>query len=358
VSFLKIFQVDLQNLRRLFWQAQALGWGALFVASYVALERSGLSVGDALLISLVRSLLGLVISCVLLWPVVRWARRRALPMLVTIIILVVWCYVLGWGETELTTAVVRAIGLDLAALPRYLAAAWLFRAMAYMVWSLLYFAIRYWVDTQESRMRLVQLQAERRMMEVQQLRAQVNPHFLFNAINSILAEAENPRMVTMLTEGVAEFLRFSLRQTDGSQELGEELDALEHYLRVEKVRFEDYFDYTITASEAARRQRVQGVLVQPLVENAIKYGQRTSSPPLRLRVTADVMGKELVIVVANTGRWVPPVEGRPDGGVGLSNLKRRLELIYDDAARCDCSEADGWVRLELHIPVKQKGTSA
>lgn len=352
VSFLHVFQVDTQNRRRLFWQAQTLGWGAIFLVSLVIMNRGGVTVPDSILVGAVRALLGLTISSALLWPVLRWMRRRLPLPLAGWVVLVVWCSVLGWGETDLTRAVIRTLETDLTPLPKYLDVVWVFRGMGYLMWSILYFAILYWRDTQESRVRLAQLQAERRMVELQQLRAQVNPHFLFNAFNSILAEAENPKLVTTLTEGVAEFLRFSLRQADGLHELGEELDALEHYLRVEKVRFEDYFDYAVSATEKARRHRIPGVLVQPLVENAIKYGQRTSAPPLRLRIDATVSGKELVITVANTGQWVAPREGRRDGGIGLANLRRRLELIYGGGARCDCAEAEGWVRVVLRIPAK------
>lgn len=358
MSFPRVFQVDLQNRRRLFWQAQVIGWGLLIVASYTVLRMSELSGWAVAGVTGLRTAIGMGISCLLLRPALRWARRRTLPPAAVGVAVAIWCAGLGWSDTELTESLALLAGVDLSLLPRYLDAAWIFRGIVYLVWCLLYYAIHSWLDAQESRLRLAQLQAERRMVELRTLQAQVNPHFLFNAFNSILAEAENPKAVISLTEGVAEFLRFSLRQTDELHALGEELDALEHYLRVEKTRFEDRFEYTIAASEPARRCRVPGALVQPLVENAIKYGQRTSPPPLCLGVEAVVTGGELVVTMTNTGCWVAPQADRPEGGIGLANLQRRLALVYGESARCDCAEAEGSVRVVLRMPTKAREVSA
>lgn len=116
------------------------------------------------------------------------------------------------------------------------------------------------------------------------LRARINPYFLFNARNAILAEAAKPQRVIAITHSLADYLRFSLAQTSGLHPLGDEVDALESYLRVEQIRFEERLEYGFSVDEAARCQVVPGALVQPLLENAVKYGPRTSQWPLRLAI--------------------------------------------------------------------------
>lgn len=353
-----IFYFEPQNRRKTFWQVQSLSWLILAVLPFAILHHGEVPLPDAAVLGLTRGLIGFVLSSLLLMPVLRWAWRRRVPLELPWIILVVgYCAALGWVDMTLAKFFALHMELNVSSIPVPLVSAtWVFRTTAYLTWSVVYYVIQYWIDLQDSRLRLAQLQTEKQAIELQQLRAQVNPHFLFNAFNSILAEADNPKVVMTLTEGVAEFLRFSLRQTDALQELGAELDALEHYLRVEKVRFEDRFDYIIAASERARRCRVPGVLVQPLVENAIKYGQRTSRPPLRLSIEAEVREGKLMVAVANTGRWIRPEESPVSGnGIGLSNLRRRLELVYGAEATCDREEADGWVRMELQIPAEARG---
>ena len=205
------------------------------------------------------------------------------------------------------------------------------------------------IETADTRLTLARNEAAARTSELRQLRAQVNPHFLFNALNSILAEKDRPAAVESITQELAEYLRFSLRPSGEYYFLGEELDALQRYMRVEKARFEEKLVYEISASPEARQVRVPVVTVQPLLENAMKYGRRTSALPLHVRITAEVSGGFMRLVVANSGRWVEAEPARTDGGIGLANLARRLELLYGGRARLDTSSSCGWVQAELTI---------
>lgn len=349
-----------QNRRRLFWLMQCFGWSIMTVLPFMMLYQAGVSFASAAVMGLCRGIAGLVVSSVLLRPVLSYLWRRDHRIKLHWVIFVgVYCLGLGWFDRWLMDPIFLFFEVDYSVVPPAVSkGSWVFRGMTYHVWTVLYCVVHHWADTQDTRLRLSQLQAESRTMELQQLRAQMNPHFLFNAFNSILAEAENPKSVTTLTEGVAEYLRFSLRQTDALQRLGDELDALEHYLRVEKVRFEERFDYRIVASEAARQRQVPGALVQPLVENAIKYGPRTSPSPLCLSIVAEINAAgDLVVTVANTGRWIasPTATTPTEGGIGLANLGRRLQLLYGAAARCECTEEEGWVRVRLQLPQEAKG---
>ncbi len=348
--FHHFFQFDLQNRRRLFWQAQIIGWGVMAIVPFLFFHTSGVPAYEAVAISTTRALISMILSCLLLLPLLRWLRRQQLPIVTVGIVIVACCAILGWLDVRLFKALIPVLRLNIAELPVYLEESWIIRAIVFWMWSVLYFVIHYWLNTQEARLRIAQMQVEQRTIELQQLRAQMNPHFLFNAFNTILAKAENPQIVTKLTESMAEFLRFSLMQTGDLQELGKELEALKHYLRVEKQRFEEHFEYHITASKQACECQVPIILIHPLVENAVKYGQHTSPPPLRLKIEAKLNKTELWITVANSGRWVPPEKTSDVGGIGLANLQRRLELIYSGNAQCTHEEKEGWVYVTLRIP--------
>lgn len=222
------------------------------------------------------------------------------------------------------------------------------------IWSLLYFGIKLWMETAEVKLRAARSEASARTSELKQLRSQVNPHFLFNALNSILAEKDSPEAVERITQELAGYLRFSLRPSGDCQPLGEEVDALEHYLRVEKARFEEKLVYEIDVSPEARLRRVPVATVQPLLENAMKYGWKTSPAPLRIVLSAEILPESdhLKITVANTGRWLE-FDAMRSHGIGLVNLGRRLELLFGAEARLSHREMDeGWVMMEVVIPAE------
>jgi LytS/YehU family sensor histidine kinase len=230
------------------------------------------------------------------------------------------------------------------------ASAWMMRSTLLFLWFLLYFGIK-------SLKRSVQVEREFQKAEVRLLRSQMNPHFLFNALTTIMAVRRDEAKVELVTQSLADYLRFSLQQEQEAQHevaahpLGDELAALESYLQVEKVRFRDDLDWSITAASAARQTLVPSALVQPLLENAIKYGQETGPRPLRVSITAKVGQGHLQVEVCNSGHWVErdPMQA---GGVGLANLRRRLELIYGHAASLDIRHNPSTVAVCVSLPAR------
>jgi LytS/YehU family sensor histidine kinase len=232
---------------------------------------------------------------------------------------------------------------------------WMMRGAIYVAWTALYFLIRHQIEAQETEWRHAQAEEALREAELLQLRAQMNPHFLFNALNTIIAQAEdNPKGVVETTHAVADYLRYSLSHSSHHAPLGAELDAMRNYLQVESiVHGPRRIEWSIDASVEARRAVTPTALVQPLLENAIKYGLRTSPRPLQIRVSARVEGGRMVIAVENSGTWVESDSKgsrRDSTGVGLENLRRRLELLYPDDARLVTHRTDGWVSVEVNLP--------
>ena len=187
-----------------------------------------------------------------------------------------------------------------------------------------------------------------REVELRLLQSQLNPHFLFNALNIIQAKADNDE-VREITGNLASCLRFSLNSSRTLEPLGRELDFLERYLGIQQARFGDQLDCSVRVEEAARSILVPPMLIQPLLENAIKYGQRTSELPTRVRVTAAVVEGVLTVSVVNTGTWVER-DSSEAPGIGLENLLRRLHLLLGEKSTLDITcDAEG-VSVVVTIP--------
>ena len=172
-------------------------------------------------------------------------------------------------------------------------------------WSSLYFGIKYWRDWEDEKYRAEKATMLARTAQLQMLRYQLNPHFLFNALNSVRAlVVENKNDAKAMITELSEFLRYSLIHRDEEQVLlREELDAIRHYLSVEKRRFEDKLEVTFAIDPHAAGYPVLGFLLHPLVETAIKYGMKSSPLPLRIRIEASVWGGALHITIINSGAW-------------------------------------------------------
>ena len=197
--------------------------------------------------------------------------------------------------------------------------------------------------------------------ELRQLHAQVNPHFLFNSLNTVAAIKDDPEAVEQVTQDLADYLRFALRDAGTLEPLSRELRALVKYLSVQKRRFGSNLDCRITADTAAPRVLVPPMMIQPLLENALHYGAKTSAMPLRVTVRAHVHDGWLQVAVANSGQWVPPDPARSPN-TGIHSLRRRLKLLIDETATVDVepeSDNDGdSVRVVIRLPVTPKDRPA
>jgi len=224
-----------------------------------------------------------------------------------------------------------------------------------LAWSGLYFSVKFLMEWRYQQERAEKADLLAQSAQLQMLRYQLNPHFLFNALNSIRALIEEDTGVarTMVTE-LSEFLRYSLISRNAIRvPLRKELEALRHYCEIQKIRYEEKLEVTFDIDPAAEDFPVLSFLVYPLVENAVKYGMQSSPMPLRINLKAAVIDESLKLDVANTGRWIPPASARSDTqwgtGTGLENVRRRLEHAFAGNYRLDVTECDGWVHMALEI---------
>jgi signal transduction histidine kinase len=206
--------------------------------------------------------------------------------------------------------------------------------------------------------------------ELRALRAQLNPHFLFNALTTIgyLVQAAPDRALATLHE-LTGLLRAVLRSPAGDLvPLGDELAIVEAYLAIERARFEERLRVTVDADDDARRVGVPPLLVQPLVENAVKHGVAPLARGGAVRVWArvepgapgDAAGARLRVRVSDSGAGADPAAARGRGaGVGLASVERRLERLYGGAATFAFRSRRGrGTTVELSLPVRPAAAPA
>ncbi len=186
------------------------------------------------------------------------------------------------------------------------------------------------------------------------LRYQLNPHFLMNAFTALrsLIFAKPEDAATMVGK-LADFCRMALTRSDADGgSVDDEAQLIETYLGTEKARWRNELIVNMTVDPQIVAHRIPPFLLQPLVENAIKYGGRTSPLPLRVQITLSALGTDgLRIEVSNTGTWLEAnaPERLDSTGIGLDNLRQRLVRYYPKAHDLRFSSANGWVRVVLDL---------
>jgi len=208
----------------------------------------------------------------------------------------------------------------------------------FLAWCALYFALRYEEELKEKNLRLVASQALAMDAQNRMLRYQINPHFLFNTLNalsSLILAKENERAERVVLS-LSSFLRHTLeKEMPDKSPLSDEIDAQRQYLSIEQARFEDRLNYVEHIPADLRDALAPSLILQPLVENAVKYGVARSKAPVTIEITAQAAGGRLTLSVSDDG-GDGAGHAPPKLGLGLENVRRRLELIYGKTAALTC----------------------
>ena len=228
-----------------------------------------------------------------------------------------------------------------------------------LLWSCLYFIIKYYQLFQAEKEKSLRSESLAHEAQLLMLRYQLNPHFLFNTLNAIstlVLSSANDRANEMLTK-LSKFLRYSLDHSPLDKvNLVHELETSRLYLDIEKVRFAERLRLDIDIETRAERAMVPTMLLQPLIENSIKYAISQSETGGTIRISAKVRDDTLVVQVADDGPGVPELDGESDGsafsqGVGISNIRNRLQEIYSGEHKLIFSNAEtGGLIVTVEIP--------
>jgi hypothetical protein len=237
-------------------------------------------------------------------------------------------------------------------------------------WSLIHLGLQYNAALREQREQALLAVAAARDAQLRMLAYQLNPHFLFNTLNSIRAlineDRERARDTVTALSG---YLRYALVERPLHVALlEEEVASVRGYLAIEQVRFEERLDARMDIEPAALRCEVPAFLLNPLVENAVRHGVAgAAGAPLVVRIEARLVDPErLRLVVENSGRWGNGgASGLPDGasvdlpgGLGLTNVRARLEALHPAEHRIDIEDENGRVRVVVELPARYRTEAA
>jgi len=349
---------------RIFWSFQIVYWSAILLTA-LGLSKGLLPAETTVLTSVLRAGTGFVISTLvyLLFEMpqlcglprrVRWPLIVVLSTagLVASLLLMMFAGILGEPSKWTRDATLWVLA------PRIIMAGfWCAGIFGLEVVQELYKTKLRLAETEATaiyaELRLLQAETVARTFELRHLQEQMNPHFLFNALNAVANRKDDPEAVDRVIRDLADYLRFTLGEARPLEPLSRELQALQKYLAIQHARFGDNLVCRFSCDRAAHAVIVPPMLIQPILENALHYGAQTSSMPLRVSVTAKVVDGWLEVVVANTGRWVPPDKTRSPS-TGIRSLRKRLALLVDEAATVetviDPDLDGGWVRVVIRLP--------
>jgi sensor histidine kinase YesM len=223
-------------------------------------------------------------------------------------------------------------------------------------WSALYFGINFYliVEQQIDQMQILENQASSAQLAM--LRYQLNPHFLFNTLNSIstLVLLKQTERANIMLSRLSSFLRYTLaNEPTAHVTLAQEVETLKLYLEIEKMRFEERLRTHFDVDPRCAKARLPSLLLQPLVENAIKYAVTPQEEGADITVTARLNGERVQIAVSDTGPGLIESKPRPtlSTGVGLANIRERLAQAFGPDHRFDTRSDPGkGFSVEIEIP--------
>jgi two-component system LytT family sensor kinase len=223
----------------------------------------------------------------------------------------------------------------------------------------LYFSIKQWQQSSKERERLLRAESEVREARLLALRYQLNPHFLFNSLNAVstLVLDGNARAATRMLAQIGDLLRASLDSEVAAEvTLSEELALTESYLAIEQTRLGERLKIDVVVPSETRDALVPSMLLQPLVENAVRYGVASSIEGGRITISTALHYDKLRIVIGNSGRRGERAQKGNGNGIGLGNTTDRLKTLYGTDFEFSLLRPEvGGCEVVLELPLRRAG---
>lgn len=220
-------------------------------------------------------------------------------------------------------------------------------------WSALYLGIKFWQEWMVQKEQTEKANALAQAAQLQMLRYRMNPHFLFNALNSIRALiSENKSSAKRMITELSEYLRYSLvSRNQENVTIKEEMESIRHYFNIQKIRYENKLEVSFDIDPDVEEFPIVSYLIHPLAENAVKHGMRTSPMPLKIQIAAKDQQGSLSIEVRNSGTWIETPDKKKDTVIhtGLNNVRQRLVESYPGRHHFEIFEKERFVHARLVI---------
>ena len=340
--------------KNLYWISQTSGWGLFVIVNLLIISSFETLPLNKISLWIILALFGIFFSHLYRIYIKRnnWTSlplKKIIPRILIgsfIVAIIIYLPVFGSGyllgierEEKHLTAAVIASTLNVTSVM--------------IVWSLIYFAVHYFENSKKAEIETLIFEAAVKDFELKTLKAQLNPHFMFNAMNSIRALIEeDPQNAKDAITKLSNLMRYTLRiERTETVPLADELKTIQDYLDLEKIRFEERLQYKIKSTPNADRVEIPPMMVQTLVENGIKHGISKLTQGGNVIISADADLNFLNIEIRNSGRFDEEAL-RNSHGFGVSNTKHRLSLMYGENASLSLmNENNNTVLAKLKIPL-------
>jgi two-component system, LytTR family, sensor kinase len=338
-----------------YWLCQIVGWVFVFISYVFFAYTFGIKLTTQLFVRMVLVVsVGVLVTHILRWVIrqLNWLMQpieKVLPkLLVAVIIASLTAALLVIALSEFVIG--SSSKLDFAS-----------RLMIYLIdiglfiipWVLIYYFYHYITKSRKQQLDTLKLEGFVKELELKTIKAHINPHFIFNALNSIRALIdENPSRARNAITQLSNILRSSM-QTEKSETVTfeKELDIVKDYLALEHIRFEDRLQIEYLIDEDTLDQPVPPMMLQTLVENAIKHGIGKEEKGGMVKVISDFRGNYHEMIVQNSGSLNGYING---DGFGLSSTKNRLHLLFGEKANFEIVQYGGLVEAKVSIPIEPK----
>ncbi len=356
------------NKNKAFWRLQTLGWGGAMLLRAMSTLANAQPLSSLVLV-FIEAVTGFSISLVLSVafrqlisrkPLITWSMTAViLPLAISL-----YAFIDGWiislyladSSISFTQLFIGVFYLDATLLGS---------------WTALYFGINYFLQVEEQNDRLMHLENQATYAQLAMLRYQLNPHFLFNTLNSIstLVLLKQTEPANAMLSRLSSFLRYTLVNEPTAQvTLAQEVATLKLYLDIERMRFEERLRTIFQIEASAESALLPSLLLQPLVENAIKYAVSPQESGAEITISAKIIGQNLRIIVSDTGPGLQSdaAENRLLGvtfdggeqvstGVGLTNIRDRLAQAYGANHSFEIQDApEGGFAVEIILPFERR----
>ena len=356
------------NKNQAFWRLQLIGWGGAMLLRAMSSLANDQPLSFLVLV-LIQTITGFSISLVLAViyrqlitqrPLVTWGVTALILPFAVGLYAFVDAWVIGLyrpdSETPFAQLLIGAFYLDATLLG---------------AWAALYYAINFFLQVEEQNDQLIRLENQATQAQLAMLRYQLNPHFLFNTLNSIstLVLLKQTEPANAMLSRLSSFLRYTLvNEPTGQVTVAQEVETLKLYLEIERMRFEERLRTHFRIDPVTEAALLPSLLLQPLVENAIKYAVSPQEAGAEITIAAQLVGPNLRITVSDTGPGLqnPASDNRLTGvtfdggeqvstGVGLANIRDRLASAYGDQHRFETMEPpEGGFAVVIELPFERR----
>jgi two-component system, LytTR family, sensor kinase len=340
--------------KKLYWISQFCGWSLFVLVNLIIISNYENIPLERISVWMMLGLLGIAITHIIR-AVIRKNGWLDLPLIKIIPRVLIASLISGIMIYSLTTAFSILIGAFRSDEYRWISsvAGIINLSGISLVWSLIYFSLHYLENYQKAEIESLIWESAVKDFEIKTLKAQLNPHFMFNAMNSIRALIEeDPENAKIAVTKLSNILRYSLKiERTETVTLEDEIKTIRDYLDLEKIRFEERLQYNLNISPDSNKVEIPPMMIQTLVENGIKHGlsKRTNGGEVSLITIVD-SGK-LLIEIRNTGH-LNKDQLRSSDGFGIANTKHRLSLLFGEEASFSIkNENESTVLCQITIPI-------